>query len=162
MTPAKDRSMSHKVDARSSKKEVEDVHWEAGRGSSNVVTFCFPFPYSTAFHMLLVNKLPGLLEAIRTKSKKVQSPFWFSHKKSTHSYKPILAIYLSRSQLPHITAQQGHYHLIIIIKPHAATQTWLSWSILCPPLSPTGKLACSLSQKHKVNTIWFCCHTSAG
>lgn len=70
MTPAKDGSMSHKVDARSSKKEVEDVHWEAGRDSSNVLTFCFPFPYSTAFHMLLVNKLPGLLEAFRTKTKK--------------------------------------------------------------------------------------------
>lgn len=69
-TPAKDSSMLHNVHARSSEKEAEGVHWEAGRDGSNVPTFCFPFPYSTAFHMLLVSKLLGLLKTIRTKAKK--------------------------------------------------------------------------------------------
>lgn len=63
--------MLHSVDARGSQKEAGAVHWEARRDSSNVLTFCFPFPHSTAFHMLLVSKLLGLLKAIRTKAKKV-------------------------------------------------------------------------------------------
>lgn len=111
-----------------------------GGDGSNVLTFCFPFPYSTAFHVLLVSKLLGLLKTIRTKAKKCNHHADLS----TLSYKPIPAIYLPGSQLPHITAQQGHYHLIVIIKPHAATQTRLSWSILCPSLSPTGKIVCYL------------------
>lgn len=62
--------MLHNVHARSSEQGDEAVHLEAGRDGSNVLTFCFPFPHSTAFHMLLVSKLLGLLKAIR-KAKKV-------------------------------------------------------------------------------------------
>lgn len=142
VTPAKESSTLHSMDTRSSQKEVDAVHWEAGRDSSNVLTFCFPFPYSTAFHILLVSKLLDLKPS-EQKQKSVVTMLIQSSE--IHS---LLQTYCSNlsaweSAVTH-PAQQGHCHLIIIIKPHAATQTWLSWSIPCPSLSPSGKSACSL------------------